>query len=155
MPDDRSSPIDEIIRDAMRRGEFDSLPGAGKPLALEDDTHVPAEMRLAHRILRDNNLAPDWIMIGKEIEADQEAALAAVRLAARLHRGARLDAMRSEQPHLLLEAAESAWQEAQAAFRAAFVKLNQKILRYNLKLPPGFRHKALMNAEAELRALSK
>lgn len=149
MPDDRN-PIDEIIRDAMRRGEFDGLPGAGKPLSLEDDTHVPAELRLAHRVLRDNNLAPDWIMIGKEIEAEREAALDALRTAAWLHRGARYDALRSPHPEQLLQAADDAWQLAQADFRAAYARLNQKILRYNLKLPPGFPHKAMLNAEKEI-----
>jgi hypothetical protein len=40
------------IEDAVARGEFDDLPGAGRPLELDDDALVPEEMRMAHRILK-------------------------------------------------------------------------------------------------------
>lgn len=32
---------EQRIREACERGAFDSLPGAGKPLELEDDSHIP------------------------------------------------------------------------------------------------------------------
>jgi len=31
------SPIDEIIRRAIEEGQFDDLPGKGKPLRLDED----------------------------------------------------------------------------------------------------------------------
>ena len=31
---------EQRIREACERGDFDSLPGAGKPLELEDDSHI-------------------------------------------------------------------------------------------------------------------
>lgn len=41
--------IDKIaerhILEAESRGEFDNLPGAEKPLTLNDDSQVPAELR--------------------------------------------------------------------------------------------------------------
>jgi hypothetical protein len=40
------------ILEAIGHGEFDDLPGKGRPLHLADDTLVPAELRLAFRILR-------------------------------------------------------------------------------------------------------
>jgi len=40
------------IAEAIERGEFDGLPGAGKPLHLDDDPLVPEELRMAYRILR-------------------------------------------------------------------------------------------------------
>ena len=33
------------ILDAQTKGEFDNLPGSGEPLTLDDDSHVPAELR--------------------------------------------------------------------------------------------------------------
>lgn len=33
------------IIEAQRKGEFDNLPGRGEPLILDDDSHVPAELR--------------------------------------------------------------------------------------------------------------
>jgi len=37
------------IQEAMACGEFDDLPGAGRPLDLDDDALVPEELRLAKR----------------------------------------------------------------------------------------------------------
>jgi hypothetical protein len=37
---------------AVARGEFDNLPGAGRPLLLDDDALVPPELRVAYRMLR-------------------------------------------------------------------------------------------------------
>ena len=39
------------IDEAVARGEFDALPDAGRPLDLYEDPLVPAEMRMAKRIL--------------------------------------------------------------------------------------------------------
>jgi DnaJ-like protein len=44
------------IEDAVARGEFDDLPGAGRPLELDDDALVPEELRMAHRILKNANV---------------------------------------------------------------------------------------------------
>lgn len=48
------------IEEAMAQGEFDNLPGKGRPLDLEDDTFVPEDLRMAYKILRNANcLAPE------------------------------------------------------------------------------------------------
>ena len=39
------------ILDAQTKGEFDNLPGSGEPLTLDDDSHVPAELRAGYRLL--------------------------------------------------------------------------------------------------------
>lgn len=58
---------EEKIREAMARGEFDNLPGAGKPLALEDDSMVPEDVRVAYRILKNAGCLPPELEIRKEI----------------------------------------------------------------------------------------
>lgn len=58
---------EEKIREAMERGEFDRLPGAGKPLALEDDSMVPQELRVAYRILKNAGCLPPELELRKEI----------------------------------------------------------------------------------------
>lgn len=40
------------ILDAQRNGEFDNLQGRGEPLILDDDSHVPADLRAGYRILK-------------------------------------------------------------------------------------------------------
>ena len=38
------------IAEAIANGELDDLPGTGKPLELDDDSLVPEDLRMAHRI---------------------------------------------------------------------------------------------------------
>ncbi len=86
--------IDEHIRDAMRNGHFENLPGAGKPLKLDDNAHVPETMRMANKLMRDNDLVPDWMAQGKELDAEREKLLAeAQRLT---QRGLRSSSSRSK-----------------------------------------------------------
>ncbi len=61
--------VEEQINKAKQRGDFDHLAGAGKPLDLEENPFEPAEMRMAYKILKDNDFAPYWIELGKEIDA--------------------------------------------------------------------------------------
>ena len=43
------------IEEAIARGEFDNLPGAGRPLDLDDEDPLwPEEVRMARRILRNS-----------------------------------------------------------------------------------------------------
>jgi hypothetical protein len=46
------------IEEALARGEFERLPGAGRPLDLADDALVPEDLRLAYRILKNAGYAP-------------------------------------------------------------------------------------------------
>ena len=61
--------IDGIIRDAMARGEFDDLPGKGRPLDLSAYFETPEELRLAHSILKNADILPAEIEILKELAA--------------------------------------------------------------------------------------
>jgi hypothetical protein len=55
------------IRDAMDRGEFDDLPGAGRPLELNEDPLVPPEVRMAYRVLKNAGIVPAEILQRREI----------------------------------------------------------------------------------------
>lgn len=56
------------ILEAMERGEFDDLPGKGKPLDLEDDDPmVPEELRMAYRIMKNAGMLPPELELRKEI----------------------------------------------------------------------------------------
>jgi hypothetical protein len=62
--------IDKAIRDAQQRGDFDNLPGAGKPLAI-DDNPFAGEMGTAFGILKNAGMAPPWIELDKEVRAGE------------------------------------------------------------------------------------
>lgn len=61
--------VGTIMAQAVERGEFDNLEGAGKPLNLEENPYEQSELHMAHKILKDNGFAPYWIELGKEIDA--------------------------------------------------------------------------------------
>ncbi len=42
------------IQEAMSRGEFDNLPGRGKPLPKDEIDRLPEEMRMAYIILKNS-----------------------------------------------------------------------------------------------------
>ena len=63
---------DEKIREAMERGEFDELPGKGKPLKLEDDSHLPGDLRIAYKILKNADCLPPELELRKEIHNTEE-----------------------------------------------------------------------------------
>ena len=50
--------VESRIRDAQARGEFDGLPGSGRPLPDEDLAGVPPELRVAVRILKNAGCVP-------------------------------------------------------------------------------------------------
>ena len=55
------------ILEAQAQGEFDDLPGAGRPLDLEDDALVPEEMRAAYRLLRNAGFVPPEVEPHREL----------------------------------------------------------------------------------------
>ena len=63
---------EERIRQAIQRGEFDDLPGSGKPLVLEDDGHIPDDLRLAYKVLKNANCLPPELELKKEIKTAEE-----------------------------------------------------------------------------------
>ena len=82
------------ILQAIARGELDGLPGAGKPLALDDDALVPAETRVANRILKNAGFVPAEMLERREI-ARLEALLPGLDAGARARTLAKLAVLRT------------------------------------------------------------
>jgi hypothetical protein len=55
------------IREAMQQGEFDNLPGAGKPVDLEGYFKLPEHLRVAFSILKNANCVPAEVELLNEI----------------------------------------------------------------------------------------
>ena len=76
------------IREAIEQGVFENLPGAGKPLDLEEYFNTPEDLRMAFSILKNANCAPVEVELMKEV-ARLEQAIAETRdapTAKELHR---------------------------------------------------------------------
>jgi hypothetical protein len=50
--------VERRLEQAAARGELSNLPGAGRPLELDDDPLVPVESRIANRVLKNAGLVP-------------------------------------------------------------------------------------------------
>jgi hypothetical protein len=62
------SAIEQKIREAIARGEFDNLPGSGKPLDLDAYFNTPEDLRMAFSILKSNDFVPEEVEIFREID---------------------------------------------------------------------------------------
>jgi len=58
---------EQKILEAQRDGWFNNLPGRGEPLALGDDRHVPAELRVGYKILKNAGMLPPELELRREI----------------------------------------------------------------------------------------
>lgn len=66
--------IEQIIRDAMERGEFENLRGEGKPLDLSAYFNTPEDLRLAYSMLKSADILPQEAELLKEIAELKEQA---------------------------------------------------------------------------------
>jgi len=59
--------VEEMIKKAQERGEFDDLPGKGKPIDLTEYFEMPEEVRVAQAMLKNAGMAPREVDLLKEI----------------------------------------------------------------------------------------
>jgi len=64
--------IEKRIQDAQDNGEFDDLPGKGKPIDLEDDRNIPEDLRLTYKILKNADCLPPELALRKEIRTMED-----------------------------------------------------------------------------------
>ena len=112
---------DDLIRRAI--GDGTNLPNAGKKLDL-DDPYTPDELKIAHKFLKDNDLAPSWINEGKGLDADREQLLRRIAAAVRAN----------STPQTL---------------NADIAAFNKRRLSFNLTAPQGISHKRMLDFERE------
>ncbi len=145
-PDDRpkrpkwiSERVRDELQEAVDRGDFNNLPGHGKPLDLtrDDNPFVPDELKLAYRILSNAGIGVPWIEDRKDVDRrranlDRDVKLQGARVRtltsnlARMPaflRPSRLEKLRSE--HALFV----------DCFTRSATSLNRRIDDYNLSVP--------------------
>ena len=82
--------VERRIAEAAGRGEFDGLPGAGRPLELEDDALVAPEIRVAYRILKNAGYIPEEVRLLRELRTAEQLLARAVDPQERSSASARL-----------------------------------------------------------------
>ena len=137
--------IDQKIREAMEQGEFDDLPGKGKPVDTSENPFEDPEMRLAHRMLRNAGFAPSWIEERKDIDSEFEIArnqLSRVWTVLQNARGT------DNEP-----GARVRWEKALTSFRAQATELNRRIVAWNLNVPAAGFQRRMIDAEREIELI--
>ena len=64
---------EERIRRAIAEGKFDGLSNAGRGIDLEEYFRTPADLRLAHSILKSANCVPEEVELLREIDQLERA----------------------------------------------------------------------------------
>ena len=59
---------EERIKEAQDKGEFEDLEGMGRPLPPEDLSHIPEDMRMAFRVLRNAGYLPPEVQERKDLQ---------------------------------------------------------------------------------------
>nr|DAD28640.1 TPA_asm: hypothetical protein HUJ06_030108 [Nelumbo nucifera] len=113
--------VEQRIWHSMEEGQFENLPGKGKPLDLSTNPHAdPAEDTL-YRILSRNGCAPEWVELNKEIRNQ----IAEWRLALKKAQANRLNGN------------DAKWIEDSEILKVQMRDINDKVFRYNLIVPFG------------------
>lgn len=143
--------IDQQLQSVIGDGDISALPGAGSPLALDDDSYTPADMRAANKIMRDHDVMPAWVQHGKALDEREEALRQEIKALAKRYL-ARKRAARSSGS---ASYAEAEWQRAQSAWLKRLGKYNQDCLTHNLNAPRGMPHRLSLRGEALIRSALK
>lgn len=119
--------VEDLIQEAMNKGEFSDLPGMGKPLKENIGNRNPYVDFVTYKlneVLIENGFTPEWIQLSKEIRAEIED----------LRK--QLSKARNNVGHLPLDAAdEASWNNIIEDFKAIAKRINSKIDKYNLLVP--------------------
>lgn len=63
------SMIEQMIREAMERGEFDNLKGEGEPVDLNAYFAAPEDWRMGFSLMKNAGVVPEEIELLKEVDA--------------------------------------------------------------------------------------
>ena len=64
--------IEELIKDAISKGEFDNLKGKGQPLDLNAYFEAPEDLRMGYGMLKGAGFVPEEAQLLKDIAALRE-----------------------------------------------------------------------------------
>lgn len=117
--------VEDLIQEAMNKGDFNNLSGAGKPLKnlQSQNPYSDFTTEKMNKILIDNGFVPEWITLMKEIRDDIESLKENLREErSKLHFP--LDINENHQWSMIVEKSEE-----------SVKKINKKIDKFNLIVP--------------------
>lgn len=117
--------VEDLIQEAMSRGEFDNLSCTGKPLAPQQiNPYVDYTTQKLNQILIENGYTPEWITLQKEITGE------IINIKEKLGKEREYFG-----PCPLHADDKYEWEMAVSKLEERVADLNKKITRYNLMVP--------------------
>jgi DnaJ homolog subfamily C member 28 len=117
--------VEDLIQEAMSKGDFNNLSGAGKPLKdlQSQNPYVDFTTAKMNKILMDNGFVPEWITLQKEIRESIDEMKSALRQErANLH-------------FPFINNEDSEWTAVVEKMQATVSAINKKIDKFNLIVP--------------------
>ena len=138
--------MEDLIEDGRRRGLFEDLPGAGRPLDLEHNLYEGSNA-LANRLMKHNDIRPAWLTHRIDVSERIDAFREEMRRTWERYRAAFEQAQGvAHRPALSI-----GWDDACRGWLATIEKLNKEIESYNLKRPRGQPELFKLRLDDELR----
>jgi hypothetical protein len=70
--------VEALIKEAQERGEFDNLPGKGKPIDLTSYFEMPEDVRMAQSVLKNAGMTSPEVQLLKEVAELRQLLVAVV-----------------------------------------------------------------------------
>ncbi len=135
--------VDHLLGEVIGDGDVSDLPGAGKPLSLNEDSHTPPDQRAAFKLMQDNEVVPEWMTLAKSVEQSE----AGIR--------AEIESRAKDWAPPALTAGKSASAGQANRKRTRYVnqleerieRHNRDVILHNLKAPRGIAHRSMLNSD--------
>jgi DnaJ family protein C protein 28 len=130
------SPVEQQIREAIERGDFDDLPGKGKPIDFGlANPYEDSTAGVLRRILRDNECSHPMIEAVRALDAQL---------------GAMRNRLRAARETYIRTGSERAWNDAVEWFRREAAEWNALVLLHNLKAPAATFQRLKIDSDGEI-----
>lgn len=143
---------EEKIREAKAKGEFDNLPGSGKPLQedyFKNNPYLDQTEYLLNRIVQRNGAAPPWVIMQQEVDTE----LNSFKLQLSLVCKRCIDELKEEGRPVLKTTLVQRFNQAEKSFFEKQVSsLNSRVRSYNVMCPSPVR-KQLLELDKELASV--
>lgn len=117
--------MEDLIQESIARGEFDNLPGSGKPLKFSpENPYVDSTTHKLNQVLIANGYVPEWITLEREIREAKEALRNELR---------KCRAQLGVLP--LCDEERRVWDNAVSQLSSSATQVNRKIDKFNMVVP--------------------
>lgn len=146
--------IDEKAVEIIGDGDMSWHPMAGKPLNLGDDSNIPEDMRLAYRMMKEENVVPPWMALGFTLQDKHEKIMRRLEQYAKDYVRRKREALQSGS-FVNLRSADERWEKAISTIKVDIQRYNSELLDYNLQVPPTIGQRVPLQEEIIAAALKR